>query len=176
MLALLFERLQNLEHAVDALAGARFCLEAVAFVLPCRASLVHLFDLTRKEFLVVDARGTQASTMKLARHGIGDPLLRMAMPTGRPFAWHDLRYAPVNRLARFKAIDSVRTILACPVTSGQGWLGAIELVDPLGGGAFKTEHENAMRYVCDRYAKFLGSRGVITDVATVARFAFGEKG
>jgi GAF domain-containing protein len=172
MLAILFDRLHALELVADALDGARLLLEVIALVLPCRASLVHFFDVERKEFIVVDARGTQADTMKLARHGASDPLLRMAMPTGKPFVWPDLRYAPVNRLTRFKAIDNVRCMLTCPVVSGARWYGAIELVDPLGGGGFRSEHENAMRYVSDRYASFLTRHGVITDVETVARFAF----
>jgi hypothetical protein len=174
MLAVLFERLHDLEFCADALDGARFCLEAVAAVIPCRASLAHLFDVVRKEFIVVDAHGIHADTMKLARQGASDPLLRMAMPTGRPFPWHDLRFAPVGKLTRFKEIDDVKSVLVCPVTSGARWYGAIELVDPIGAACFKTEHENAMRYVCDRYAAFLRKNGVITDVATIARFAFGD--
>jgi hypothetical protein len=173
VLSQLVRQMVDLESYEDALHAGRFCLQRIAAVLPCRASLVHLFDPYRKEFIVIDARGAYAEAMKLSRHTDADPLLRLAMPTGRPFAWHDLTRAPVTKLARFKTVYNVRSILVCPVVQRSYWYGAIELVDPLGGQGFKSEHETAMRYVADRYASFLCTRGVITDVTQVALFAYG---
>ena len=167
----LSEALTPLDAARDALSAARLCLDALARIIPCRAILAHAFDVTRGDFLVVHARGEHADSMVLGRPRFNDPLLWVAMPTGEPFAWNDLRRAPVNKLARFAELPQVKTILVCPVTSGPLWLGAIELVDPLDGTAFGTEHALAARYAANRYAQFLTAHGLILDIGAVARFA-----
>ena len=167
----LCEALASLDAEPDALSAARLCLDVLARAVPCRALLAHAFDVARGDFLVVHARGEHADAMVLERHPLGDPLLWVAMPTGEPFAWPDLRRAPVNKLARFKELPHVKTIMACPVVSGPRWLGAIELVDPLDGTLFRTEHALGARYVANRYARFLTAHGLIVDVGAVARFA-----
>jgi GAF domain-containing protein len=142
-------------------------------VVPCRASLVHAFDETRGDFLVVHARGEGASSMVLERAASDDPLLRVAMPCADPFPWNDLRKAPVNRLARFSDLTNVHRILVCPVLRGARQLGVIELVDPAHAGLFRTADINAARQVADRYARYVAARGSVLDIAAIARRAFG---
>jgi hypothetical protein len=169
--AALFDGLVSLGNQADSLSAARLCLDVLAAVIPCRALIVHAFDVTRRDFLVVHARGESAECMVLSRHRSTDPLLRVAMPTGGPFTWKDLRRAPVHSLARFSELHGVRTILLAPVVSGPRWLGAIELVDPAGGGGFRGEDEAGARYVANRYAEFLTTHRLVLDIGTVARFA-----
>ena len=109
--------------------------------------------------------------MILERHPFTDPLLQVAMPTGEPFAWKDLRRAPVNKLARFASLPEVKTIMVCPVVTGPRWLGAIELVDPLDGEPFNTHDALGARYVASRYARYISAHGLVTEVCAVARFA-----
>jgi GAF domain-containing protein len=166
-------KLAALDGAPDALAAARACLDALAKVVPCRASLVHAFDEARGDFLVVHAHGEGAASRVLERASCDDPLLRVAMPCADPFPWNDLRKAPVDRLARFADLANVHRILVCPVLRGARRLGVFELVDPTHGGLFRTAEMNAARMVADRYARYLAARGVVLDIAAIARSAFG---
>jgi hypothetical protein len=168
----MFEHLHALAFLPDALEAARYCLAVLAETTPCRAALVHFFDVVRHEFIVVDARGEGADDMRLKRHGINDPLLRVAMPMGSAFFWNDLSNAPARSVARFAALGQVRRALVCPISHGGRWLGAIELVDPLDGQPFDSPEEGAVSYMAKHFAEFLSGHGVIVDVATIARFAF----
>lgn len=172
LLETLFEGLGDLDAEPDALAAARACLRALATVVPSRAATVHAFDVTRGDFIVVDALGEAAETMVLQRSSKNDPLLRVAIPTGEPFPWNDLRKAPVASLARFSGLPHVARVLVCPVALGARWLGAIELVDPTHDAAFRSEDVIAARYVAQRYATYVNANGLVLDVAAIARHAY----
>lgn len=171
ILGALFDKLVDLDAQPNALSAARVCLDALAAVLPCRALVAHAFDAKRQDFIVVHARGECAECMVLSRHPSTDPLLRVTMSAGEPFAWNDLRRAPVTRLTRFAELPGVKTILQAPVVAGMRWFGAFELVDPAGGAAFRTQDALGARYVASRYAQFLTVHGLVVDVGTIARFA-----
>jgi hypothetical protein len=172
LLETLFEALRDLDSEPDALSAARACLLALESVVPSRAATVHAFDVTRGDFIVVDAQGEAAETMVLQRSSKDDPLLRVAIPNGEPFPWNDLRKAPVARLARFSGLPHVARVLVCPVLAGARWLGAIELIDPTHDRAFRSEDVIAARYVAQRYAEYVSSHGMVLDVAAIARHAF----
>ena len=155
----------------DALTAARACLDEIAQLVPCRASLVHWLDIVRRDFVVAHARGDAAETMVLERSSYDDPLLRIAMQKAEPFAWGDLRKAPVARLSRFSELGVVTTVLVCPIVSGPRQLGAIELVDPVDVPGFRTNDIVNARRLTDGYASFLVTHGLVVDIANIARFA-----
>ncbi len=155
----------------DALTAARACLDEIAQLVPCRASLVHWLDVVRRDFVVAHARGDAAETMVLERSSYDDPLLRIAMQKAEPFAWGDLRKAPVARLSRFSELGVVTTVLVCPIISGPRQLGAIELVDPVAVPRFRTNDIVNARRLTDGYASFLATHGLVVDIANIARFA-----
>lgn len=154
----------------DALTAARACLEELAQLVPCRVALVHWLDVVRRDFVVAHARGEGAEAMVLERSSYDDPLLRIAMQKSEPFAWGDLRKAPVSRLSRFSGLGTVRTVLVCPIVAGPRQLGAIELVDPF-DVRFRTNDIVSARRLTDGYASFLASHGLVVDIANIARFA-----
>jgi hypothetical protein len=154
----------------DALTAAGACLEELAQLVPCRVALVHWLDVVRRDFVVAHARGEGADAMVLERSSYDDPLLRIAIQKGEPFAWGDLRKAPVSRLARYSELRGVRTVLVCPIVSGPRQLGAIELVDPF-DVRFRTNDIVSARRVTDGYASFLATHGLVVDIANIARFA-----
>ena len=171
LVSAVFEKMHELEFAPDSLDGARFCLAAIESVVPCRASMIHLYDARRKDYLVVDSRGEAAESMLLLRQDEKDPLFRVAIPTGRPFAWNNLKNSPIARLSRFSNLPHVDRVLVAPVMNGKNCVGVIELADPK-NGPFWTEDEHAVRYVSERFGAFLATHGAIVDLAIVARFAF----
>jgi GAF domain-containing protein len=154
----------------DALSAARACLEELAQLVPCRVALIHWLDVVRRDFVVAHARGDGAESMVLERSSYDDPLLRIAMQKNEPFAWGDLRKAPVSRLARFSGLGGVRTVLVCPIVSGPRQLGAVELVDPF-DVRFRTNDIVNARRVTEGYASFLAANGLVVDIANIARFA-----
>ena len=172
LVATVFEKVHAMYFLGDALEATRFALTVLADAVPCRASLVHFFDVTRKEFVVVDAHGEGACDMVLTRHGVKDPLLGVAMPLGAPFFWNDLSNAPVRSIARFANMGEIARALVCPIVLGGRWMAAIELVDPLDGAPFDSDEEHAAAYVARHLADFLQAQGVIVDTAVIARFAF----
>jgi hypothetical protein len=171
LIPMLFDHIHELELLTDALEGARFVLDVLAKTMPSRAGLVHLFDAQRRSFVVVAATGEAKDGMILARQDARDPVLRALMPDGRPFAWRNLRDVPVRGIARFAELSHIDSVVAAPVSIGPRWMGVIELVDPLDGRGFGAAEENGLAYVAARYAAYLSTRGVIVDVATIARFA-----
>lgn len=167
----LFDASRALDLESDALSAARFCLDALHRIIPCRVSVVHWFDISKRDFVVVHARGEESEAMVLERSSHDDPLLRIAMQKVEPFAWEDLRRAPVTRLTRFSELGNVATALVCPLVAAPRWLGAIELVDPVDRAPFRTEDIKNARYVADRYTRFLKSHSQVVDVSRIARFA-----
>ena len=163
--------LRDLDVQHDSLFAARVCIEALAAVTPCRVLAAHAYDTRRREFVVVHAKGDRADSMVLTRHPATDPLLRVAMAKGEPFAWPDLRRARMDTLARYAEIRGVTTVLAAPVLAGTRWIGSFELIDPFYGAPFRTEDALSARYVAHRYAQFVTSRGLTLDTGAIARFA-----
>ncbi len=171
LIPVLFDRIHDLELLGDALEGAEYVLDVLAKTIPTRSALVHLYDSSKRSFVVATAKGEAKDSMILSRQDARDPLIRLLMPGGRPFSWTNLRNVSVSGIARFAELGHMSAVMAAPVSIGPRWMGVLELVDPVNGDAFRSADENALAYIADRYAAFLSTRGVIVDVATIARFA-----
>jgi hypothetical protein len=171
LISTLFEHIGDLELLSDALEGAKYLLEVLATTMPSRAALVHLYDASRRCFVVVAASGEGKDSMVLARTEAKDPVLRTLMPANHPFALRGLRNVPLRGMARFTDLSHIDAVVAAPVSIGPRWMGVIELVDPVDGDGFGSAEENALAYVAERFAAFLSTRGVIVDVAAIAKFA-----
>jgi hypothetical protein len=53
----LFEAMHDLHFLRDAIEGADFCLQLAQEVIPSRACFAHFFDLEKREFCLVRAKG-----------------------------------------------------------------------------------------------------------------------
>ena len=42
-------------------------------------------------------------------------------------------------------------------------LGALEIINPLDGAPYTPDEGNAMTYIAEQYAEYLGSRGIVLD-------------
>jgi len=153
------------------LHGGEFLGEVAGDEALADADLEHAGHGARVDEELVQARGEAAESMLLLRQDEKDPLFRVALPTGRPFAWNNLKNSPIGRLARFSSLSYVDRVLVAPVMNGKSCVGVIELADPK-SGPFWTEDEHAVRYVADRFGAFLATHSAIVDLAIVARFAF----
>jgi hypothetical protein len=160
LIDLLFDAMQDLPLFETSTEAGCYCLASVLKVLPSRAGLVHLYDVDRREFVVVYAQGPRAERLLLSRHPESDSLLGSAMYKHRVVT---VRYGEHGGtpLERYAIFGQVSEVLVAPVLQGGRILGAFELIDPIDGAAFDGRAENAMMYVAERYAELLAERGVV---------------
>ncbi len=171
----MFDRVHALHFVADALEAASYCLTVIADLIPCKAILVHFFDATRRDFIVVAARGICGDDLVLERHPASDPVLEVGISRGRAAMVNDVEPSVGTSVARFATLGGVHRVLVAPVMQADRCLGAIELIDPSDEHAFDAADGNSVGYVADRFADYISSHGVIVDVSAVARFAFGSQ-
>ncbi|WP_437814576.1 GAF domain-containing protein [Sorangium sp. So ce1078] len=162
LIAELFEACSDLHFLQDTLAGADFILALTLDKIPCALGLVSLFDINRREFVVVRQYGGKSAL--LARLPERAPLALAAMRSRRavvvPDASRDERVID----DRWKAIGvELRSVICAPVELGGRYLGLLEIGNPLDGKPFSESDGNALTYIGQQFAEFVGSRGVVLD-------------
>jgi hypothetical protein len=167
LLAELFEAFCDLHFLRDSLEGADFIVSLIHEKLPCEVCLVSLFDIDKREFVVVRQNGGRASVL----------LQRQPDRAAIPLAAHRGRRAVVVRDAasdprvldaRWKALGvELKSYVAAPVELAGRYLGLIELANPLDGGRFTESDGNALTYIGQQFGEFVGQHGVIVDAESV---------
>ncbi|HEY3497036.1 MAG TPA: hypothetical protein VGK73_20195, partial [Polyangiaceae bacterium] len=156
----LFETIHDLSFMVDLVSGADFVVRVLSDVIPCEAIVVHAFDLGRREFVVVRARGPNAQNALLHRTPDADPHVREIMRR-RSFITNG---ASKSRSGAFEKLGTEpQMVLSAPARQGGRYLGLIELANPLGGTPFHEGEASALEYVCEQFAAFVASRPVVLD-------------
>ncbi len=153
------EDLTPLARQSGALAGAHVILEALGRRIPCQAYLIESFDAKAAEFVVIAARGPRVDHVL----GFRTPERQSPFPslvqrgTAQAFdAGSDFDYV---RAERWRALGLRPTHGLCGlVRHGERLLGAIELADPVEGGAFGREQARAVDILCQRFAEYLRAR------------------
>ena len=158
----MFEAVAELHYLNDALAGANFVLEVSLEKLPSRVGLVSLFDIDKREYVVVRQVGGKTSGL-LLRLPERSELAKKAMRSGRAVIANGAEL--VDKIdGRWKEIGAPPKSLICaPVAIGGRYLGLIELADPFDGAVFKEADGHALTYIGKQYAEFLEERGVLID-------------
>jgi GAF domain-containing protein len=150
--------MHDLHFQRDAIDGADFCLRLALEKLPSRFGVVYLYDIDRREFVVVAIRGSNPPAILLRRTPEAEPILSLAMRRRRAIilTGQDLDiHGPV--------IGQARNAMLAPVMQVGRFLGAIELVDPEDAVPFTELDANALSYMAEQYAEFVGTRGVVVD-------------
>ena len=156
----LFESMHDLHFLRDALDGGQFCLALATEVLPARAALIHFFDIEKREWVVACTRGKETSRLLTMRHPDGDDILRSAARKRRAVVVADATQAASDR---YRQIGGARSLIAAPIMQAGRALGALEIINPLDGMPFTDDEGNAMTYIAEQYAEYLGSRGIVLD-------------
>jgi len=150
----------------DIVSGADFVLNVLYDLIPCEAMLVHVFDLGRREFVVVRAHGPNFREALLFRTPDSDPLVlqvmrqRSIVSNGAP----SLRSGAFERQGVHPA-----QVLSGSARQGGRYLGFIELANPQGGTPFHEGEAHALEYVCEQFAAFVAARPVVLDEDLVLR-------
>jgi GAF domain-containing protein len=159
----LFETMHELHFLPELVSGCDFVLAVVEFMVPCAAIMVHVFDLDAREFVIVRASGPGADKLLLCRTPHTDPLLGPLMRQAgarRIDARGDARFTG----ARWPLVGvTPEAALAVPVVQAGRHLGAVELLNPDGGGGFHQNEAHGLEYIAEQFAEFLAKRPIVLD-------------
>ena len=156
----LFESMHDLHFLRDALDGGQFCLALATEVLPARAAIIHFFDIEKREWVVACTRGKETQRLLTMRHPEGDEILREAARKRRALVVANAENANADR---YRQIGGGRSLIVAPIMQAGRALGALEIINPLDGMPFTEDEGNAMTYIAEQFAEYLGSRGIVLD-------------
>ncbi|HEY6561219.1 MAG TPA: hypothetical protein VI072_28295 [Polyangiaceae bacterium] len=160
----LFETMHDLHFSPDLISGAEFVLKVLHGALPCELTLVHVFDINTRQFVVVRASGPGSEKLLLHRTADGDPVLSAAMHRRRALRLDRAGEDPRLASGRWKLPGVEPRHAVCGAVQQHGrYLGAIELVNPLDGSPFSEIELNALDYICEQFAGFVVSRPIVVD-------------
>lgn len=167
LIADLFESMHDLHFQRDAVDAGDFVLGLALTKIPSRVGMVHFYDIDKREFVVGCLAGQAPPKLLSRRHPEAEALLNSAMRKRQPIvaAGADSR---VESASRFALLGDVATVMTAPVMQSGRFLGAIELVDPA-DGSFDPSDMNALRYIADQFAEYLGQHGVVLDPERIAK-------
>jgi hypothetical protein len=169
LIADLFEAMHELHFMRDAVEAGAFCLALSMEKIPCRAGIVHIYDIDRREFLVINTRGESAKSLLLRRYPEGDLALHAATGKRRAIVLTYANEAESQSLERYAAMGGVRGALVAPAMMAGRFLGALELLDPLDGQPFADSDAYAMAYIAEQFAQFVAEHGVVTEPDRIRR-------
>lgn len=161
LIAVLFESMHDMHFLRDAIEAGDFCLSLAADRLPSRVAFIHFYDIDRREYVLVCARGQGTDALLTGRNPESEPLLSAAMRKRRGMFLNDN-----NKLldsSVFTSVNGAKSAVIAPVMQSGRFLGAITLIDPLDGAPFTELDANAMSYMAEQLAEYLGARGIVVD-------------
>ena len=157
----LFESMHDLHFLRDALDGGQFCLALATEVLPARAAIIHFFDIEKREWVVACTRGKDMRAPPHdARAGERRDPPRVRAQAARA---RRARTPRTRRRERYRQLNGARSLIAAPIMQAGRALGALEIINPLDGMPFTEDEGNAMTYIAEQFAEYLGSRGIVLD-------------
>jgi GAF domain-containing protein len=131
-------------------------------MLPCDGVLIHVFDINTGHFVVVRAKGPNASTVLLQRLPDQDPFVQLVMRSPRSISIQNAASDPRFNGPRWQAVGVTPKYALCGgVQLGGRYLGLIELVNPQGDTPFHTSELNALDYICEQFADFLSKKPLV---------------
>jgi GAF domain-containing protein len=157
----LFESMHDLHFLRDALDGGQFCLALATEVLPARVAIIHFFDVERREWVVACTRGKEGQKLLNVRTPESDELLRSAARKRRALVLPQA--ADSATATRYQSVGGGKSLIIAPIMQAGRALGALEIINPLDGMPFTEDEGNAMTYIAEQYAEYLGSRGIVLD-------------
>jgi hypothetical protein len=159
----LFEACGDLHFVQDTLAGAEFVLALTLDKLPSEGGLVSLFDMNKREFVVVRQARASGSAL-LLRVGERSALAATAMRSRHAVVVADASGAEYANDARWKALGITPQSLICaPVELNGRYLGLIEIANPLDGKSYASSDGHALTYISQQFAEFVAAHGVVVD-------------
>jgi len=156
----LFEAMHDLHFLHDSIEGGDFCLHLALEKLPSKLGLVYLYDIDRREFVVVAAQGDVPAGLIAKRFSETETVLSAAMRKRRAILLSADDAATAEHTG---PLGGGQSLVLAPVMQAGRFLGAIELVDPNDKVPFTELDANGVTYMAEQYAEFVAARGVLLD-------------
>jgi hypothetical protein len=163
----LFELMHELHFARDIASGADFVLNVLDEVIPSEISMIQVFDINTRNFVVVRARGSGAERALMHATPDTDPQIVELMRRERSRAFQPNGESGFGG-GRWGFIrKNVSQVLSGPVRQGGRYLGLIEIANPYGGAPFHESEVNAFDYICEQFADFVASRPIVLEADVI---------
>jgi GAF domain len=160
LISVLFESMHDLHFLRDSIEGGDFCLALALEKLPSRIGVVYLYDIDRREFVIIAASGATPPGIVGRRFAETEGLLSAAMRKRRAIV---LGANDPGIGEHAAALGGAKDMLLAPVMQAGRFLGAIEIADPTDDVPFSELDANAITYMAEQYAEFVAARGVLLD-------------
>jgi GAF domain-containing protein len=95
-------------------------------------------------------------------------MLAEAMRKRRALVIANAEQSEAASIGRYVTLGGVHSLIIAPVMQSGRFLGAIELLNPIDGQPFTEAEGNAVMYIADQLAEFVGERGVVTDAERIS--------
>ncbi len=152
--------MHDLHFLRDSIEGGDFCVQLALEKLPSRLGVVYLYDIDRREFVIVSVNGSAPQGIMGMRFAETEPLLSAAMRKRRAIV---LAASDPALAEHASTLGGARDLLLAPVMQAGRFLGAIEIADPTDAVPFSELDANAITYMAEQYAEFVAARGVLLD-------------
>jgi hypothetical protein len=173
LIADLFETMHALDFCKDSLEAGAFTLQIAMERLGSDAGMVHLYDIDRREFVVVHARGPGADALRGLRSSDGEPLVAEVMRTHGALVLRDAANDPRVSGRRWDTLRAagapprpIASIASARVAQGGRFLGLVELANFADAGTFAQGDEHALAYIAERFMEFVAEHGVVLGEGT----------
>jgi GAF domain-containing protein len=154
-----------MDFCKDSLEASAYTLTLAMDKLASAVGMAHLYDIDRREFVVVFARGPGAMAVRGLRTSDADPLAAEAMRTPGAVMLRDGDDPRAGgrrwELLRAVAEAPIVSIACARVAQAGRFLGMIELANLEGGGAFAEGDEHALAYMAERFTEYVAAHGVV---------------
>ncbi len=171
LLPSLFEQVHDLHFLDDTFDGAYFILKVANDQIPCRAAMIHFFDVTKREYVLVSAIGNGTRSLLAKRHPESDVLLSGAAKAKSPSTINDAENQDGAFIERFEKIGGAKRILVVPIAHYGRTLGMVELINPIDGLPFEEVEAHAISYLAGQLGEFIGQRGLALEPVRIAAAA-----
>jgi putative methionine-R-sulfoxide reductase with GAF domain len=157
-LAEVFEAMQDLFLLTTQREAATFALDLALAKIPCEAGSTVLNDLDRGDLFFAAVRGPASERLDGVRLEQGKGIIGAAARSLEPITIADVandpRFFPdFDRMTGFQT----RTVLCAPLHYEGRAVGAIELLNKKGGGAFTQSDINVLSYVAENLGNFVAT-------------------
>lgn len=157
-LAEVFEAMQDLFLLTTQREAATFALDLALDKIPCEAGSTVLNDLDRGDLFFAAVRGPASERLDGVRLEQGKGIIGAAARSLEPISiadvTHDPRFFPdFDKMTGFET----HTVLCAPLHYEGRAVGAIELLNKKGGGAFTQSDINVLSYIAENLGNFVAT-------------------
>lgn len=160
-----FEAMHDLHFLKTTREGADFIMRLCVEKLHSQVGMIHLYDINRQEFVVIEAHGMAPDRVRLLRTSEKDPFIAQIMGANWPYVI-DPELDPKVMMGRWSILAAeTKSILVCPIMDARRYLGIIELGITDLGRKYRQSDLDGLAYIANTMGEFIAARGIVFDTS-----------